>query len=185
MSKTWGIFTPRDHEEYAERYWRHGEREEKMTRAEHEDIILRRKSWCKADPEFEMHLAAGFLAAAGGLGGSGSRLGATRAEAVRFMRRRLTKAHMIEIGEIIEDYDLSAPHPPYPFGPGWSEADDRLLASRSTASDERSGILTEKQWLERRHRRWYYRLTDRLPSRHRLIYALSIPRRWRWMRYAL
>jgi hypothetical protein len=185
MSKTFGIFTPRNHDEYAAKYWHNGEREEAMTRAEHEDVILRRKPWCMANPEFEMHLAAGFLAAAGALGGPGSRLGETRDEALRFMRKRLTKGHMIEIKEIVEDYDLSAPHPPYPFGPGWTQADSRLLTARSTASDERDGSLTEKQWLAERHRHWYYRLIDSLPPYTRVAYALSVPRRWRWIRYAV
>jgi len=185
MSKIHGIFTPRDHEEYAHLYWRRGQQETKMTRAQHEEIILGRKGWRTVDPEFEMRLAAGFLAAVGALGGPDSRLGATREEALRFMRRRLTKAHMVELEETIEDYDLSAPHPPYVFGPGWTEADSRLLSARSTASDEREGIQTEDEWFAERHRHWYYRLIDWLPSRYRVTYALSIARRWRWMRYAI
>ncbi|HEX5852516.1 MAG TPA: hypothetical protein VFY36_05435 [Solirubrobacteraceae bacterium] len=185
MSKRFGIFTPRNHGEYAEKYWRHGEREETMTQVEHEDIILCHKPLSKVDPEFEMYLAAEFLAAAGTLGGPGSRLGASREEALRFLRRRLTKAHIMAIGETLEDYDLSSPHPPYPFGSGWTEADRRQLRARSIASDEREGVLTEAQWLARRHHHWYYRLIDRLPSRYRVIYALSIARRWRWIRYAV
>jgi hypothetical protein len=185
MSKTFGIFTPRDHEEYAHLYWSRGEQERKMSRAQHESEIFRCRGWLEGDPEFEMFLAAGFLAAAGVLGDPDSRLGATREEALRFMRRRLTKAHMVELEETLEDYDLSAPHPRYVFGPGWTEADDRILSARSTASDEREGIQTEEQWFAERHRHWYYRLIDWLPSRYRVIYALSVPRRWRWMRYAI
>lgn len=185
MSKRFGIFTPRDHDEYAEKYWRHGEIEQKMTQAEHEDVILCHKPLSKVDPAFEMYLAAEFLAATGTLGGTDSRLGISREDALRFMRRRLTKAHMAAIMETIEDYDLSSPHPRYPFGPGWTEADSRQLRARSIASDERDGVLTEAQWLTKRHRHWYYWLADQLPSYRRIIYALSIPRRWRWMRYAI
>jgi hypothetical protein len=183
VSKTFGTFTPRNHAEYADQYWRHGKREAKMTHSEHEEIIVAPTTWRVHDPEFEIHLAACFLAATGTLGGPGSRLGATRDEALRVVRRLLTKAHMKEIEELIEDYDLSAPHPPYPFGSGWTEADDQLLTARSIASDERDGILTEKQWEAERHRHWYYRLIDSLPSNHRVAYNLAARLRWRWMRH--
>jgi hypothetical protein len=185
VSRTLGIRTPADHCEYVDRYMPRGERELKMTRDQHEDIILGRKTWYAADPEFEMHLAALFLAAVGELGGPPSRLGATRAQALRALRRRLTRAHMLEIEEAVEDYDLSTPHPPFVFGPGWTDADDRLLTARSAASDERDGVPTERQWTAERHRHWHYRLVDRMPSRRRIAYALSVARRWRRMRYAV
>lgn len=185
MSRTLGIFTPADHCEYIDHYMPRGERELKLTRDQHEDIILGHKTWRAADPEFEMHIAACFLAAVGELGGPQSRLGATRAQALRALRRRLTRAHMVELEEAVEDYDLSAPHPRFAFGPGWTDADDRLLAARSAASDERDGVPTERQWTAERRRHWYYRLVDRMPSRRRIAYALSMPRRWRWTRYAV
>jgi hypothetical protein len=180
MSKTHGIFTPRNHQEYAEKYWGGGEQERKMSRAQHEDVILKTRKWRGLDPEFERFRAANLLAAAGALGGSGSRLGSTREEALRFLRRYLTKAHLVEIGETIEDYDLSVPHPPYEFGPGWTEEDRRLSRERNRAS-----IETFEAWKAERHRHWYYRLTDWLPSRERVMYTLSIARRWRWIRYAI
>lgn len=180
MSKTHGIFTPRDHEEYAEKYWRDTEQERKMSRAQHEDVILKSKRWRGMDPEFERFLAASFLAAAGALGGRESRLGASREEVLRFLRRYLTKAHLAGIGETIEDYDLSAPHPPYEFGPGWTEEDMRLSRERN-----RTSIETFEAWEAERHRHWYYRLIDWLPSRERVMYYLSIARRWRWIRYAI
>ena len=101
------------------------------------------------------------------------------------MRRHLTKAHMEETEDVLEDYDLSAPHPPYVFGPGWTEADGRMATARADASDERQGLRTEAQWEAERHRHWYYRLIDWLPSRYRMLYAVSIARRWRRMRYAI
>jgi hypothetical protein len=92
---------------------------------------------------------------------------------------------MTQLEEDLEDYDNSAPHPQYVFGPGWTEEDQRQGRARANAEDERRGIQTEEQWEAERHRHWYYRLIDKLPSRDRVLYALSIARRWRWMRYAI
>jgi hypothetical protein len=185
MSKTFGIFTPRNHEEYAARYQGRSEQDLAKTRAQFEDVILARKSWRRSDPEFEMHLAAGFLASVGELGGPDSRLGATRENALQSLRRRLTKAHMIELEEMLEDYDLSAPHPRHRFGPGWTDADAQRAAARTTLSEEQQGATTMGDFEAERASHWYYRVIDWLPPRSRLAYAVSIARRWRWMRYAL
>jgi hypothetical protein len=185
MSETHGIFTPVDHDEYATRYWRHDERQVKMSRTQQEDVILGPKKWRGVDPEFEMYLAAEFLAAAGVLGGASSRLGASRDEALRLLRRYLTKAHLVALEETLEDYDLSAPHPPYEFGRGWTAEHQRLGRARARAAEERNGIQSFEAWEAERHSHWYLRLIDSLPSRQRLAYSFSIARRWRWIRYAI
>ena len=169
MSATFGIFTARNHEEFARQYLPVGHREFKMSRADHEEIILGRKGWHVPDPEFEMHLAATFLAAVGELGGPSSRLGANRHQALRLLRQYLTRAHILEIEEIVEDYDASGPHPRHVFGSGRPGAE---------------GPRTETQQHTQRRKGLWTRLVDALPSRRRTVYALSIPRRWRRLRYS-
>lgn len=185
MARTAWIFPPPTNHAELMKHRGRGERELKMTRAQHEAIILSRMSWRQSDPEFATYLRATFLATAGELGSPNSRLGTTRKEALRCLRRRLSKVYIVRLEEDLEDYDLSGPHPSYVFGPGWTEEDQRRQRARAMAEDEREGIETEEQWFADRHRHWYYRLIDWLPSRRRVLYALSIARRWRWMRYSI
>jgi hypothetical protein len=162
VSELFGIFTAGMHEEYARCWLRFGEREYGMSRAQFEGIILGRPRWNVIAPEFEICLAACFLAAVGELGGPSSRLGATRDEALRQLRRRLGRKDMAYIAEIIEDFEASRPHPTHVFGPGMPD----LLCSPANAS----------VWT---------RMRCTLPSRERVGYSLSIPRLWRSLRFSM
>jgi hypothetical protein len=179
------VYLPYDHEEFLGFYPRTDERQKKMSREQHEEPFLRGHERRMEDPEFEMHLAACYLAAVGELGAAGSRLGDDRAQALKFLRRRLTRDHIAEIERILFHYDVSVPHPPHVFGPGWTEADRLRAVARTNALDERAGIPTEAQWFAKRHQHWYFRLIDALPSRCRVLHAVSLARRWRWVRHAI
>src|ERR1700733_5885973 len=150
MARTAWIFPPPTNHAELMKHCGRGKKELKMTRAQHEEVILGRMSWRETDPEFAIYRRAFFLAIAGELGSPHSRLGATREEALRCLRRRLSKAYMAQLEEDLEDYDLSAPHPPYVFGPGWTEEDQRQGRARAIADDERRGIQTEEQWFAER-----------------------------------
>ncbi len=116
---------PRDHAAFAEKHGLRGmERELKMTRAQLEDLILRRANWQTGIPWFDAFDGACALAAFGELYGPESRIGQTRKAALRTLRRRLNSLLMAEVEVILVDYEASGPHPKHEFGPGWTGADE-------------------------------------------------------------
>lgn len=174
--------TPRTHEEFMAAN-RISAPERNYTRKQLEDIVLRSPTWRRPCPTIDAAVAANVLATAGVIGGPSSKLGATREEALRLLRRRLSPRDMAAVEVTLLDYNASGPHPRYIFGSGWSADDDFGRGLARAEVDREEGRETEHEWMAKRRSQWHLRLIDRLFYWKQFAFALSLPRWYREFRY--
>jgi hypothetical protein len=173
---------PRNHEQFFATC-HPSEPELSMTRQQLEEMITRSPTWRDHMSMLRASSAAFALASVGEIGGPESSLGATREAALQILRRRLDALGVAKIEIILQHYDASGPHPQHVFGPGWSEADQRKQAAKRVECQREEGVETEEEWLAKYRAHWYHRLADRLRYLRRFAFALSLPRRYRELRY--
>jgi hypothetical protein len=155
-----------------------------MTRQQLEELVARPPTWrdpCPTEPAFR---GAYQLAVMGAIGGHESSLGATRDEALQVLRRQLLPLDMATIEVMLHRYDASAPHPTATFGAGWSEQDELGRSREAAALHREEGLTNEEEWLHERRAHLHLRALDSaLRVRRRIAFALSIPRRYRELRF--